>query len=91
MLKIHSNRLTWQQNNFNRRNEYPITVEEFFDGNLLKMDFNSILNVLIHNQTIRKADVPLIGINGMPQVRVVVIGWAMRLIGNHTHFRAILE
>ena len=55
------------------------------------MDFNSILNVLIQNQTIRKADVLLIGINGMPQVRVVVIGREMRLIGNHTHFRAILE
>ena len=55
------------------------------------MDFASILNVLIRNQTIRKADVPLIGMSGVPQVRVGVIGRAMRLIGNHTHFRAILE
>ena len=77
MLKIHGNRLTWQRNNFNRRNEYSITVEEFLDGNLLKLDFNSILNVLIQDQTIRKADVPLIEINGMPQVRVVVVGRAM--------------
>ena len=34
---------------------------------------------------------PLIGMSSVPQVRVGVVGWAMQLIGNHTHFRAILE
>ena len=29
---------------------------------------------------------PLIGMSGMPQVRVGTVGRAMRLTGNHTHF-----
>ena len=53
------------------------------------MDLNSILNVLIQNQTIQKADVPLIGMSSMPQVRVGIVDWAMQLVGNHTHFRTI--
>ena len=50
-----------------------------------------ILNALLRNQAIQKADVPLIGMNGMPQIRVGVVGQAMQLVGNHTHFHAILE
>ena len=55
------------------------------------MVLNSIMNVLILNQTIRKADVPLIGMSGVPQVSVDVVGRVMQLIGDHTHFRAIRE
>ena len=55
------------------------------------MDFNCILNTLIRNQTIQKVNVPLIGMNGMPQVRVGVIGRTMQLVGNHTHFHEIRE
>ena len=33
--------------------------------------------------------VPQIGMSGMSQVRVGIVGYAMRLLGNHTHFRAI--
>ena len=35
--------------------------------------------------------VPQIGIRGVLQVRVGVVGHAMQLIGNHTHFRVIQE
>ena len=31
----------------------------------------------------------MIGISGVPQVRVGVVGRAMQLIGNHTHFHTI--
>ena len=34
---------------------------------------------------------PQIGMGGVPQVRVGVVGRAMQLVGNHTHFRAIQE
>ena len=34
---------------------------------------------------------PQIGMSGVPQVRVGVVGHDMRLVGNHTHFRAIQE
>ena len=34
---------------------------------------------------------PLIGMSGMPQVRMGVVGLAMQLIGNHTYFYAIQE
>ena len=54
-----------------------------------KMDFNLILNVPLRNQAIWKADVPLIGMNGVPQVRVGVVGQVMQLIGNYPLFRAI--
>ena len=47
--------------------------------------------MLIRNQTIQKADVPLIGMSGVAKVRVGIVGRAMRLIGNHAHFRTILE
>ena len=40
---------------------------------------------------IRFPTMPQIGKSGVPQVRVGVIGRAMRLIGNHTHFRVIQE
>ena len=40
---------------------------------------------------IRFATVSQIGKSGVPQVRVGVVGRAIRLIGNHTHFRAIQE
>ena len=33
--------------------------------------------------------VPQIGMSGVPQVRVGVVGHAMRLVGNHMHFHAI--
>ena len=55
----------------------------------MEMDFNSILNVLLRNKAFWKAGVPLIGMSGMPQVRMGVIGQAMQLIGNHTHVCAI--
>ena len=35
--------------------------------------------------------VPQIGMSGVPQGRVGVVGRAMQLIGNHTRFRAIQE
>ena len=80
MLSIHSNRNEIMV--IGRTNSYTITVQEFLDGNLLKMDFNSIMNVLIQNQTMWKADMPLIGMSSMPQVSVgiIAIGQAMRLI-----------
>ena len=34
---------------------------------------------------------PQIGVSGAPQIRVGVVGRAMRLVGNHTRFRAIQE
>ena len=56
------------------------------------MNFNSILNASLQNQAIQKADVPLIKkISGVPQVRVGVIGRAMQLVDNQTHFHAIQE
>ena len=39
----------------------------------------------------RFVTMPQIGKSGVPQVRVGVVGRAMRLIGNHTHFYAIQE
>ena len=37
------------------------------------------------------ATVPQTGISGVPQVRVGVVGRAMQLVGNHTHFHAIQQ
>ena len=37
------------------------------------------------------ATVPQIGMSSVPQVREGVVGRAMLLVGNHTHFRAIQE
>ena len=37
----------------------------------------------------RFATVPQIGMRGTAQVRVGIVGRAMQLVGNHTHFRAI--
>ena len=34
---------------------------------------------------------PLIVMSSVPQVNVGIIGRAMQLIGNHTHFRAIRQ
>ena len=34
----------------------------------------------------RFATVPQIGMSGVPQVRVGIVGRAIRLVGNHTHF-----
>ena len=53
------------------------------------MNFKLTLNVLLQNQAIQKADMLLNGVSGMPQVRVGVVGQAMQLVGNHTHFCAI--
>ena len=39
----------------------------------------------------RFATVPQIGMRGAPQVRVGVVGRAIQLVGNHTHFCAIQE
>ena len=39
----------------------------------------------------RFAAMPQIGMSGVPQVRVGVIGCAMQLVGNHIHFHAIQE
>ena len=40
---------------------------------------------------IRFATMPQIEMSGVPQARVSIVGLAMRLIGNHTHFCAIQE
>ena len=58
------------------------------------MDLKSILNTELLTETndaegTRFAIMPQIGMSSVPQVRVGVIGHAMRLIGNHTHFGAI--
>ena len=34
---------------------------------------------------------PQIGMDGMPQVRVGVVGRAMQLVGNHMHLRIIVH
>ena len=39
----------------------------------------------------RFATMPQIGMSGVHQVRVGIVGRAMRLIGNHTHFCPIQE
>ena len=55
----------------------------------METGFQPILNVPLRNQANGKVDVPLIEMSSMPQVRVGVVGWAMQLVGNHTHFRII--
>ena len=44
------------------------------------MDLKSILNVKLLKT------VPQIGMGGVPQVWVGVVGRAIQLVGNHTHF-----
>ena len=39
----------------------------------------------------RFTTVPQIGIHGVAQIRVGVVGHAMQLVGNHMHFHAIQE
>ena len=39
----------------------------------------------------RFATMPQIGMGGVPQVRVGIVGRGMQLVGNHTHFCAIQE
>ena len=39
----------------------------------------------------RFVTIPQIGMSSVPQVRVGVVGRAMQLVGNHTHFHAIQE
>ena len=67
----------------------PSSVEEFLDANL----FISILSAELLKQAMWKnkfATVPQIGMIGVPQVRVGIVGCAKQLVGNHTHFRAII-
>ena len=59
------------------------------------MDFNSILNAsecrtakTSDEEGTRFATVPQIGMSNVPQG---IVGRAMQLVGNHTHFRAIQE
>ena len=54
------------------------------------MDLKSILNVKllkIDAERARFATMPQIGMCGVPQVRVSIVGRAMQLVGNHTQFK----
>ena len=53
------------------------------------MDFNSILNVLLQNQAIQKANVPLIRMSGMPQVRVGVVGQVKAITHSFVQFESM--
>ena len=64
-------------------------MEEFLDGNFFKVNSKCRTAKTSDAEGTRFASVPQIGMSGMPQVRVDVVGRAMRLIGNHTHFHAI--
>ena len=90
---IYGSQLAWQQNKGYGQNEHSVTVQESLNGKTFCKWISTklILNVPIQNQAIWKADVPLIGIRGIPPVRVGVAGREMQLIGNHTHFRPIRE
>ena len=69
----------------------PYFVEEFLDVNVLEVNSERETAKTSDTEGIRFVTVPQIAKSGMPQVRVGVVGRAMRLIGNHTHFRAIQE
>ena len=56
-----------------------------------RMDFKSRNCKISNVEGTRFPTMPQIGMIGMPQVRVGVVGHAMQLMGNHTHFRAIQE
>ena len=84
----YSNRFTWQQSNGYRQSEYSIVCRRISQCQLFRMDFKSILNAELLKQAMRKEQ---IGMISMPQVRVDIIGRAMQLVGNHTHFHAIQE
>ena len=50
------------------------------------------MNTLLLKQVMRNEQdfrSPHIETSGAPQVRVGIVGYAMRLVSNHTHFRAI--
>ena len=74
-------------------------VEEFLDVNVLEVNSergtaktNDVEGIRFATVTQNgKSGVPQIGKSGVPQIRVGMVGRAMRLIGNHTHFRAIQE
>ena len=83
--------MKWQQSNDYRRNEYSMFVEEFLHVNILEVNSEHGTAKTSDAEGIRFATVPQIGKSGVPQVRVGIVGRAMRLIGNHTHFRAIQE
>ena len=55
------------------------------------MDFKSILNTELlktsNEEGTRFVTMPQIGISGVPQVRGDIVGHAMRLVDNHTHFK----
>ena len=69
----------------------PYFVEEFLDVNVLEVNSERGTAKTSDTEGIRFVTVPQIRKSGVPQVRVGVVGRAMRLIGNHTHFRAIQE
>ena len=57
-----------------------------------RMDFNECEAAKTSNAVgARFVIVPQIGMISVPQVRVGVVGHAMRLVGNHTNFCAIQE
>ena len=66
----------------NRQNEYSIAVEEFLYGNLYNwFQLNSEYSTMRTSNSKSNC-----GISGMPQVRVGIVGRAMRLVGNHMQF-----
>ena len=79
----------------NRHNEYSIVYRRisrcynFLDG--FKVNSERGTAETSNAEGTRFATVPQIGMSGVPQVRVGVVGRAMQLVGNHTHFCAIQE
>ena len=58
---------------------------------LLRMDSERETAKTSNVEGTKFATVPQTGMSSVPQVRVGVVGRAMQLVGNHTHFRAIQE
>ena len=69
----------------------PYFVEEFLDVNVLEVNSERGTAKTRNAERTRFATVPQIGMRSVPQVRVGIVGHAMQLVGNHTHFRAIQE
>ena len=72
----------------------PKFVEEFSmltSYNGFKVNSERVTAETSHAEGTRFATMPQIGMSGVPQVRVGIVGRAMRLVGYHTHFRAIQE
>ena len=67
------------------------SVEEFLDANGFQVNSECGTAKTSDAKGTKFATVTQIGMIGMPEVRVGVIGCAMRLVGNHTNFHAIQE